>query len=87
MSERNDQQYPPGTQKNYNSFSSRNPITEKSKELEYPEGAGGGKGYRGHFVASTLRREAPLREPGVPPRNDTDSAFKMRNGVKRPLFI
>ena len=41
------QQYPPGTQENYNSFSSRNPITEKGKELEYPEGAGGGKGEPG----------------------------------------
>ena len=62
------QKYPPGIQESYNSFSSRNPITEKGKELEYPEGAGGGKGYRGHEVASTLRREASLREPGVPPR-------------------
>ena len=39
---------------------------------EYPEGAGGGKGYRGHEVASTLRREAPLgvcgASPGVPPK-------------------
>ena len=61
------QQYPPGTQENYNSFSSRNHIKEKGKEPEFPEGAGGGKGYRGHEVASTLRREAPLREPGVPP--------------------
>ena len=61
------QQYPQGIQEKYNSFSSRNPITEKGKELEFPEGAGGGKGYRGHEVASTLRREAPLREPGVPP--------------------
>ena len=26
------QQYPPGTQGNYNSFSSKNPITEKGKE-------------------------------------------------------
>jgi len=37
------------------------------------EGAGGGKGYRGLTArsavkASTLRRETPLREPGVPPR-------------------
>jgi len=62
------QRYPPGAQKNYNRFSSRNPITEKGKELEFPEGAGGGKGYRGHEVASTLRREASLREPGVPPK-------------------
>ena len=61
------QQYPPRTQENYKSFSSRIPITEKGKELEFPEGPGGGKGYRGHFVASTLRREAPFREPGVPP--------------------
>ena len=62
------QQYPPGTQENYNCLSSRNPITGKGKEFECPEGAGGGKGYRGHEVASTLRREAPLREPGVPPK-------------------
>jgi hypothetical protein len=38
------QQYPPGTQEKYNSFSSKNPITEKGKESEYPEGVGGGKG-------------------------------------------
>jgi hypothetical protein len=36
-----------------------------------PRRAGGGKGYRGLnstkcCVASTLRREAPLREPGFP---------------------
>jgi len=37
-------------------------------KIEQPEGPGGGKGYRGHEVASTLRREAPLREPGVPPK-------------------
>ena len=42
-----DKQYPPGTQENYNSFSSRNPITGKGKELECPEGAGGGKGEPG----------------------------------------
>ena len=41
------QQYPPGTQEKYNRFSSKNPITEKGKELEYPEGAGGGKGEPG----------------------------------------
>jgi hypothetical protein len=38
------QHYPPGTQENYNSFSSRNLITGKGKELEFPEGRGGGKG-------------------------------------------
>ena len=41
------QQYQPETQENYNSFSSRIPITEKGKELEFPEGAGGGKGEPG----------------------------------------
>jgi len=68
----NEEQYQPGTQENYNSFSIINPITGKGKELEYPEGPGGGKGYRGHEVASTLRREAPLREPGVPPNEYID---------------
>jgi superfamily II RNA helicase len=41
------QQYPPETQENYNRFSSGNLITEKGKELEFPEGAGGGKGEPG----------------------------------------
>ena len=36
------QHIPPGTQENYTSFSSRNPITEKGNEPEFPEGAGGG---------------------------------------------
>jgi len=35
------QHYPPGTQKNYNNFSSRNLIMGKGKELEFPEGLGG----------------------------------------------
>jgi hypothetical protein len=38
----NNQHYPPGTHENYNSFSSRNLITGKGKELEFPEGRGGG---------------------------------------------
>jgi hypothetical protein len=45
-------------------------ITVNGQGQFLPEGPGGGKGYRGHFVASTLRREAPLREPGVPPTTD-----------------
>jgi hypothetical protein len=47
------QHYPPGTQENYNNFSSRNLIMGKGKELEFPEGWGGGKGLQ--------------RSPGVPP--------------------
>ena len=42
-----------------------------------PKGREGGKGYRGHEVASTLRREAPLREPGVPP-NIQESFFQKK---------
>ena len=38
------QHYPPGTQENYNNFSSRKIIMGKGKELEFPEGWGGGKG-------------------------------------------
>jgi hypothetical protein len=38
------QHYPPGTQEYYNSFSSRNLVMGKGKELEFPEGRGGGKG-------------------------------------------
>jgi len=41
------QHYPPGTQKNYNNFSSRDLIMEKSKELEFSRRAGGGKGEPG----------------------------------------
>jgi hypothetical protein len=39
-----DQHVPPGTQENYNSFSSENSITEKAKEIIQPEGPGGGIG-------------------------------------------
>jgi hypothetical protein len=38
------QHYPPGTQENYNNFSSRNLIMGKGNDLEFPEGRGGGKG-------------------------------------------
>ena len=38
------QHYPPGTHEDDNSFSSRNLILGKGKELEFPEGQGGGKG-------------------------------------------
>jgi hypothetical protein len=40
------QHYPPGTQEDNNSFSSRNLMMEKGKELEFPEGRGVGKGRR-----------------------------------------
>jgi hypothetical protein len=36
------QQYPPGTQENYNSFVSRNIMMDN--ELEFPNGREGGKG-------------------------------------------
>jgi hypothetical protein len=38
------QHYPLGTHENFNSFSSRNLTMGKGKELEFPEGWGGGKG-------------------------------------------
>jgi hypothetical protein len=38
------QHYPPGTHENYNSFLSGNLMMGKGKELEFPEGWGGGKG-------------------------------------------
>jgi len=49
-----EQHYPQGTQESYNSFSSRNLIMGKGKELKFPEGSGGGKGQQ--------------RSPGVPPK-------------------
>jgi len=66
------QEYPPETQENYNSFSSGNPITEKGNESEYPEGAGGGKGYEDREAVFNLTAK-PLREPGVPPKMHTFS--------------
>jgi len=45
--ENGSQQYPPGTQENYNSFLSRDLMMGKGKELEFPEGPGGGKGEPG----------------------------------------
>jgi len=41
------QQYPPGTQEHYDSFLSRDLMMGKGKELEFPEGPGGGKGEQG----------------------------------------
>jgi hypothetical protein len=46
--------YPPGTQENYNSFSSRNHIIGKGKGLEFPEGRGGFQG------SATQSGEFPL---------------------------
>jgi hypothetical protein len=42
FSSRNLQHYPPGTQESYNSFLLRNLMIGKGKELESPEGWGGG---------------------------------------------
>jgi hypothetical protein len=42
-----EQHYPPGNQENYNSFLSRDIVMGKGKELEFPEGPGGGKGEPG----------------------------------------
>ena len=56
------QHYPPGTQEYFRGFSSRNPITEKGKELEFPEGAGGGKGEPG--VPPSLQQIRPV-EPMI----------------------
>jgi hypothetical protein len=44
MTFREHQHYSPGTQEDYNSFSSRNLMMGKGTELEFPEGRGGGKG-------------------------------------------
>ena len=60
------QHVPPGTQEFFLKII-ENFVTVKAKEIIQPEGPGGGKGYRGHEVASTLRRFAPLREPGGSP--------------------
>ena len=76
------QEYPPETQKNYNNFSSRNPITEKGKELEYRRAGGGkeseyrtaGGGKELEYRRAGGGKELEYRragggkgEPGVPP--------------------
>jgi Nucleotide modification associated domain 1 len=58
--------YPPGTQENYNSFSSRNLIMGKGKELKFPEGWGGGKGSEVACDLNLIARSA-MGEPPVPP--------------------
>jgi len=55
------QHYPPGTQEDYNSFSSRNLMMGKDKELEFPEGWGGCQG--------------SATQPPVPPKNITIMYF------------
>jgi hypothetical protein len=52
------QHYPPGTQEDYNSFSSSNLIMGKGKELEFPEGWGGGKGRRSLCDLNLIARSA-----------------------------
>jgi hypothetical protein len=55
LSQIKDQHYPPGTQENYNSFSSRNLIMGKGKGLEFPEGWGGGRSSQSELNLMALR--------------------------------
>ena len=61
------QHYPHGTQKNYNSFSSRDLMVEKGKELEFSRRAGGGKGEPGVPPISTMVEEI---KPLIPRRSE-----------------
>jgi hypothetical protein len=63
------QQYPPGTQENYNSFLSRDLMMGKGKELELPEGPGGGKG-SGIREADSDDRGFPLQHGRKCPRKN-----------------
>jgi hypothetical protein len=65
--------YPLGTQKSYNSFSLRNIMMGKGKELESPEGWGGGK------------REQ--RSPGVPPRGGNPKERCCMCGKRRKKML
>ena len=62
FSQETEQHYPPGTQENYNSFSSRDIMMEKGKELECTRRAGGGKG--------SGIREADSDDRGFPPKTE-----------------
>jgi hypothetical protein len=70
---RGGQHYPPGTQKSYNTFSSRNLTMGKGKELESTEGRGGGKG-----AASS---------PGVPPRGTKKETCCMCGKRRKNMLI
>ena len=57
------QHYPPGTQEKYNSFSSRNLIIGKGKELEFSEERGGGKGEPGVPPTKNLTNYSITKSP------------------------
>ena len=64
------QQYPPGTQGNYDTFSSIIPITQNGKTLEVPKGGRGPKGLESS--------EAGFGRPGVPPMLCVINVIKCR---------
>jgi hypothetical protein len=59
--------YPPGTQKNYNSFSSRDLMMEKGKELEFSRRAGGGKGEPGVPPGGGPKKKRLVIDRTLPP--------------------
>jgi len=60
------QHYPPGTQKKYKGFSSRNLMMEKCKELEFPEGRGGLESASRILMKGSGIREADSDDRGFP---------------------
>jgi hypothetical protein len=83
------QHYPPGTQENFNSFSSRNLIMGKGKELESPEGRGGGKGRRSLCDLNLIARSAmgAASSPGVPPRGTKKETCCMCGKRRKNMLI
>jgi hypothetical protein len=63
------QHYPPGTQEDNNSFSSRNLAMGKGKELEFPEGRGGCQGSEValRHQPYCAKRNGAATQSGVPP--------------------
>ena len=61
------QHYPQGTQKNYNSFSSRDLMMEKGKELEFSRRAGGGKGEPGVPPSGGPKKKRLVIDRTLPP--------------------
>jgi hypothetical protein len=90
------QNYPQETQKNYNSFSSRNIMIGNGKELEFPEGRGGlesasrilmkGSGIR--FTDSD-DREVPPTKIDLPKKTykTTRNENKSNKEVSKPISI
>jgi len=80
------QHYPPGTQENYNSFLSRDLIMGKGKELEFPEGLGGGKGEPGVPPKTTKRPWLYAELPNITEEGIRKIGFELPQGENKDWY-